>query len=611
MARRPGHGDCEYLMHHFGIPDPEIAQSIIDSCTRFPNARGALEDLRRIGSPLGTTNISQPNTGFQSFVRILEALWIGMIYDGNSPYRLYSTFASIKQNWPAISSWIVFSMEHLVLTAETSDTAHRLLWILPLFLKLEGASQSVMDTRNATLNLRQLIGRVWCASIERNHPSWGRWSELFVMIEAESLRRAPGDLTEFRARVSTFTQHINQQANWVSIMPVSCLEDVIYFLQIFLVPRVWGPGPGVGPFTAEASMNGGMKAFVRLLSALVCKRRTLRDPLNAGPKECNAARGITRQIFDYLTGTLQGRFLILEALESGLIPSLIKANPTFFVLEDEEAMFEDAAADLFHRFSVYLVYPSILREVLRSIRGISDSCEVTLELKSKTLWTAWQELKGKALALKDVRRDLRAQGVYPLCAVGECSSLGISQCSGCSSAVYCSSVCQKSDWGKGHRTICRRHNQRCKTGLPTEFDLMDKDEQFINGIAREFITRQSARVTEVVRLHQNSSEHATDTTSSSENDGGGTRRRKTCVAVFDLNSSEIPSIDREGSFTLYCNQRELRERVGDRKIDDPHRVLESLWTRTPAEERSLIIVILVPKLRDVSLAMMARFETEY
>ncbi|KAJ8085448.1 hypothetical protein PM082_004264 [Marasmius tenuissimus] len=465
-------------------------------------------------------------------------------------------------------------MKYLPLMDDNSETVHRLFWILPLFLRLEGAERSVLNTRNTTPNFRQLIGQVWFASIERNHASWGRWSELLLNIEVEFRGQAPGSLTELRDRAPTFTRHISQEANRISTIPVSELEDINYFLQALPIPSLWGPGPGFGPFTAKASMDGGMKGFVRALSNLVCKRKSLRDPPTASPTEYRVARAIATQIFDYLTVILQGRFLILEALESGLIPSLIKANPAFFIFDDKEVVFDDAATHLFRRISAYLAYPTILHKVLHSIQGIGDSSEASLVLKSKKLWTAWQELKGKALALRDVRRALRAQGTYPSCAIEECTSVAISQCAGCSGVVYCSSACQKLDWQRNHRAMCPQYNQRRKTGIPTGLEVTDKDEQFISAILREFATRRNARIAEMVCLHHDSSEDVTITTPSSET----APNTKTLVGVFDLDTSEIPSIDREGSLVLYRNQSDFKEGLGDRKIDDPYGVLDSVWT---------------------------------
>ncbi|KAJ8076159.1 hypothetical protein PM082_022144 [Marasmius tenuissimus] len=132
---------------------------------------------------------------------------------------------------------------------------------------------------------------------------------------------------------------------------------------------------------------------------------------------------------------------------------------------------------------------------------------------------------------------------------------------------------------------------------------MDKDEQFINGIAREFVIRQRDKIAKMVRQHNSSN-------SSSVVDRVTPSREK-CVAVLDLNTSEIPSIQRQGSFTLYSSQRAFKEGVGDRKIDDSRGVLESVWSRTPVSKRGLLIVILVPKLRNVSLAIMARFEAKW
>ncbi|KAJ8076160.1 hypothetical protein PM082_022145 [Marasmius tenuissimus] len=422
MARQPDNHTFNRLMKHFGISDSEISQGMIDSYTRFPDAHKSLNYLRStIGSPASNLDVSRLSPGFQEFPQILEAFWIGIMCAQELSDQLEYTFASIKHSWSIISPWIIFSMEYLLLATDFSAPVHRLFWILPLFLQLEGAEPSVLTTRNATPNLRQLIGRVWFTSIERNHATWGKWTELLLTFDEQDPRRATASLTEFRARVSTFTRHINQEASRMSIMPASQLQDVDSFLLVLLTPSLWGSGPVAGPFTAKASMEGGMKGFVRALSSLVCKRRSLRDPPTASRTEYNVARGITTQIFDYLTRVLQGRFLVLEALESGLISSLIKANPAFFVFESDQVVFDDAAANLFCRISVYLAYPSILHEVLRSIRGINNSREASLRLRSKKLWTAWQQLKGKALVLRDVRRALRAQRVYPLCAINEVS----------------------------------------------------------------------------------------------------------------------------------------------------------------------------------------------
>ncbi|KAK5719411.1 hypothetical protein LTR15_007934 [Elasticomyces elasticus] len=79
------------------------------------------------------------------------------------------------------------------------------------------------------------------------------------------------------------------------------------------------------------------------------------------------------------------------------------------------------------------------------LRLASDT-KVSLQVQFNALMTA--------TAVMSARTAL-ADKICHTCGISGAATTGLLKCSACSKAWYCSKDCQKTDWKKGHKTVCR------------------------------------------------------------------------------------------------------------------------------------------------------------
>ncbi|KAJ8085407.1 hypothetical protein PM082_004223 [Marasmius tenuissimus] len=367
-------------------------------------------------------DVNQSSPSPDTLFRILAAVWCSLAHDLS--LDLSSTYTLIKDNWPTISSWIISLMNQVHLsdvqdTRDGYDTIQRTYWILPLFLQLKPFNTALRNARNETsLKLEKIIGRIWLDAIERKHPSWGQWSQVLVFIlMKEDLNHYTDILADVPLQTTLFVRHLNRLAHEVPTM--NDLEEIEHLFGLLPDPRLWGRNKT--PFGSDTTMDGRVGAFTHLLSSILRRSRGLQKPASmkrhevAG--EVQRIRNIAFQILHYFRVIVAGRYMILEALEAGIIPALIKANPEFFDVEcgpaEMRGKIDDSAVQFLRRLSEYLIYPEILSEVLRCVRSISVDCQNALTEKSNSVAVAWEELTQKAFGFGAIRRGLKAQGTYP------------------------------------------------------------------------------------------------------------------------------------------------------------------------------------------------------
>ncbi|KAJ7856588.1 hypothetical protein B0H13DRAFT_1175988 [Mycena leptocephala] len=205
--------------------------------------------------------------------------------------------------------------------------------------------------------------------------------------------------------------------------------------------------------------------------------------LTAGPYDMATAPGVAQSIgscLEYLETTLpaaDGFAWTTHAVQIGLLPAMLRTQTWLADMPDDEA--QSTLVKLIRLLSLYSMYPSLLRHLVRSIRRARELELPDAIRDNPPVWTAYLELEALVSdrsRLFDTDMEIRCHN--PSCRKSDTQS-NFSSCSSCFTTSYCSSDCQKEHWKSGHRVECKalkelRHEGRAPPVSPEDYDFATK-----------------------------------------------------------------------------------------------------------------------------------------
>lgn len=219
--------------------------------------------------------------------------------------------------------------------------------------------------------------------------------------------------------------------------------------------------------------NGSISLMTHMMS-----RATSRVPSIPSTHELRLAQDFLGNCTRYLLRCFNDSPTWLSvALKGHCIISIFKSLAGWSPASSTGAQLESNYASVFEHIKPRLVYDSVLREVLRSIRTIKGRGLEDIIKGRGDLEEIWIELCQAAFSLKEVKTQFRSFGLGACalrsevslisvgylnafsflpsqCRHGNAKSAPTKECSRCLSVVYCSIDCQKYSWEHGHREQC-------------------------------------------------------------------------------------------------------------------------------------------------------------
>ncbi|KAJ7621860.1 hypothetical protein DFH06DRAFT_1231999 [Mycena polygramma] len=180
---------------------------------------------------------------------------------------------------------------------------------------------------------------------------------------------------------------------------------------------------------------------------------------------------------EYLTKfmpTKDGFSNVRMALQAGLLPAILRCSHWV----SEGTALHDELLKALHTISLYIIYPSVLRPFLASVRKIE---KLDIVDKAKPLCASYTSLV-QLVYDRIAQIQQRCDSMFDLSV--KCETCGKTDtdatykgCSGCFGVSYCSESCQKENW-ESHKPGCESIQAQRKDGQPLVMSQRDADGIF-------------------------------------------------------------------------------------------------------------------------------------
>ncbi|KAF9260232.1 hypothetical protein L218DRAFT_1003008 [Marasmius fiardii PR-910] len=491
--------------------------------------------LRGLGSPSARTS---PDT-IDKVLEIMGAI-TAYRFRGRSKTDAEPLIVS---NWTStFEPWVKFLLQNILATEDPPDLSdvirhENALLSLPGLLLFQNRDQN-SSTLSEVVTFMTTIGRtspeiprlaaeVWTKLLGNHHITWRDWTSLMPFIinpltkpEPEPEPEPQSDYPSDRPGIPTsgiyegnhrigliFVSHLNYQTQHLSEMTLT--EMQIFGRSFALMDDATFKGES--PLFLDSIRQYSLPAVIKLLSSTL-----RRQPKDMDFAECADSIGSTA--LKYLFGLMSDYHWISEALRHGIVKAVLNVHPSVFqaeaVYSTHGGVMSHNLASILQRVSGFLFYQSVLHQFSSASRKISRSGKLEKRMKENSqVYKAWMEAKENASVIRDIRRMGKEDGSLNLCRSVQCprnhpeaveeTALDVKYfyCAGCSSVMYCSQTCQRSDWNDGHRENClTRRNARPLSGLPY-MKLPDYDTVFFAYWAKNFAMRNHQSMQDLVDKH--------------------------------------------------------------------------------------------------------------
>ncbi|KAH6899166.1 hypothetical protein BKA70DRAFT_1314568 [Coprinopsis sp. MPI-PUGE-AT-0042] len=160
----------------------------------------------------------------------------------------------------------------------------------------------------------------------------------------------------------------------------------------------------------------------------------------------------------------------LSVLDGGLLCVLV---PVLAGRNTEDLRPKEDISYYMIQLEPYLVYPSMIKCLLKATDRILPKAVQKLSNISSTVGEVWTHLLSRAQIHTKELEQMDEEVADPICDNNKLHKSSLRphsrSCSNCRLVVYCSTECQREDWRKRHRAECSimrsTHRERCNQGV--------------------------------------------------------------------------------------------------------------------------------------------------
>ncbi|KAJ7151444.1 hypothetical protein C8R43DRAFT_1005209 [Mycena crocata] len=394
--------------------------------------------------------------------------------------------ARLVEAWPGIWKWLNYTFENWVISPlfldRTSANRHHafqtIIVSLRSFVKIPALCECILADSGGKQTF-VMLGSCWLYEIEEEFKQASKNDPLL-------------SATEPLLDLGTFKPNPPPDVFFGCIMPGT--QDAgkparvaLSHLEWYLTNTPWSPH-AIFILDYHLRMATTMTIALPYQNALLAQNvvRTVTRilvSLTSTPYDLATAPGVSQCIgscFEFLETVLpqaDGFAWTTHAVQIGLIPAMLRAQSWLADMPNDEA--QSTLIKLFNLLSLYSMYPSLLRHLLRSLRRVRELKLPETVQDNPPVWTAYLELQN----LVSDRSTLFNVDMNIRCHNPPCGKIDVnnkfSGCSNCFTTSYCSSDCQKEHWKSGHRLDCKtlkalRLEGKAPSVTPEDYDFATK-----------------------------------------------------------------------------------------------------------------------------------------
>ncbi|KAK1218948.1 hypothetical protein PQX77_018336 [Marasmius sp. AFHP31] len=597
---------------------------LVNASKKFSSPAAAINALRRIKPPPSVDLSTDPPLVVQTALEAIGSLAFNMQFRSPTTTSNY-----IKSNWAShLHPWVVFLVDKLILSEDPKtvagwDALGHALSTIPFMIRSPfsresprngGVDRGLLHLESLTPGLNKLFVRVWYKALDQYHPTWRSWTLLFASLTFGTNVKDPfqyarvetsGDKEELELGMM-FVRHINRFSHELGCgkMDLPMLEDC--FCCTRLMSTAAFEEATMGPLQRLSILDHTLPALTRLLSLITHKRTRLMDGARVDREPGLTAICVFGNTIlgdcEWLMVNHRG---ITEALRSGIVVAILKAEKQFYTFDDDEenflVRFTGKAVNVLNHISRHMMYQDVLHLLTRDLRTVSnlEELEGRLKLKSPLVWATWRKMREKASWLHQVRTSMRTKGLLHRCTYSKCTTYDAHtprtdvqylRCTGCWVLIYCSQSCQKRDWKENHRQVCQKFHVLRTSGNPF---MPPEDSGFLREFIDIFAENHASQVTTAVRGYVSSlARKFSSGISASMVERLIAVGEKLPIVIFDFDGPDIPSFEKcvqvVDPETL---QRQLSEKVDFLRLEE----IMQAWASPLISRMALLVVCLMPK----------------
>ncbi|KAL0576247.1 hypothetical protein V5O48_005729 [Marasmius crinis-equi] len=448
---------------------------------RFPHLASAVKRLQENGRPPADLDFAHPTPKFTTALQCFGALAYYTRIPGNPLHSTRDMPFHITQNWPTVSPWLNAFLELVLgktgtpLGRDEAELVGRILEVTGRCLCFGEFRSYYLLLKDTSPHLQPLVTQVFFRVIDINHPTWGLWSTVLMLIAYPEIPfdpaqptphgtlRKEGPYKETDELGQILVRHVDMMTRQIPSMD----DHEIYQTRLFLMCIDQPCFESTAPLFRSSVLKYTIPALIRFTSTTLRRYKPIRDATREDIDDIGESPSMAalQAILLLIRRVMRDTYGIVEALDAGVIRAVFKAHEKYFwynnIQNREERQLVDRAKNVLDLTSRFLFYPDVLHAFLQSARRIErEGLEGRIEGVCKPLYDVWQRAKERAFYVRDMRdgplkNPIMGRGCsYPQCGRNGPRRKHLARCSRCWYAEYCSSECQKHHWSSGHRQEC-------------------------------------------------------------------------------------------------------------------------------------------------------------
>ncbi|KAL0568651.1 hypothetical protein V5O48_013336, partial [Marasmius crinis-equi] len=404
---------------------------------RYPTIQKAISAVIHLGKQHGSLDITQREPGW-TLIHALGSLVYAMRCPGSQTAS--DAVDMIKAHWELyVAPWVGALLRVMTFdesrTQNAAEIIEHALVAIPQLITCNARSTAGQPAGEfnrmhaQALYLRPLLIRIWFNLLHERHRETRNWTislsyyntGLYVEFQdwssdpSRALSYLDNSLTEHRAGIILIT-HLNELRKTIRTFDLDGFQQLGKFLSLVAAS---GPLAPHAPFYMRSVARRMVSALVKLLRLLPFKWRNL-PPLQSPHFEW-VHRTVALIVGHLAEGMALGRLWVEEALDAGLIPAILKANPIYSIYEEvvgsgigAEQTIVRLLGNLTLYIYPYLLWPSMTRRVLRWSKKIQSSRSEDItrdksQARRTDWWASWEGIEDQARTFHSVMAELKAR----------------------------------------------------------------------------------------------------------------------------------------------------------------------------------------------------------